>query len=283
MFGYVKPDNPYLYKKDEVLYNALYCGTCKCLGKNCGQRARLTLTYDVTFLSLLIHNIKGVDVTIKKSHCVTHVIRKRPMANIDEIGLFCADVNVILSYNKIIDDIVDLKKGKVKRLFLKKAYKKACKRNAKIDAIVKEEYETLRKLEKDNCASLDMVCDPFANMLKRISACSLQEKSSQATENLFYQLGKWIYLIDALDDVEKDLKNKNYNPFIAMYGTNAFQEVKKSEDLAFTLSGIFSTIKNELDKINFCFNRDLIDNILLRGLPVQTQQILKKELKNAQR
>lgn len=280
MFGYIKPDEPYLYKKDDVLYKALYCGTCKCLGKNCGQRARFTLTYDITFLSLIIHNIKGVDVEIKKSHCVTHFFRKRPMAKIDEIGLFCADVNVILSYNKLLDDITDLNKGKAKKIFLKKAYKRACKRNFEIDKIVREEYENLRCLEKENCSSLDVVCDPFANMLKRISCFSLNEKSNESTENLFYQLGKWIYLIDALDDIEKDIKNKNYNPFIVLYGNNAFNETRKNKELIFVLNGIFTTIKNELNNINFCFNRDLIDNILLRGLPTETQRILRKELKN---
>lgn len=280
MFGYVKPNEPYLYKKDDVLYNALYCSTCKCLGKNCGQRARLTLTYDITFLSLIIHNIKGIDVDIKKSHCVTHIFRKRPMAKIDEIGLFCADVNVILSYNKILDDITDVNKGKIKRLFLKKAYKKACKRNSKIDEIVKEEYDALRRLENENCASLDVICDPFANMLKRISIYSLQEKSTPATENLFYQIGKWIYLIDALDDIEKDVKNKNYNPFVAIYGNKPFDEICKSQELAIVLNGIFISIKEELNKIDFKFNCDLINNILLMGLPTETQRILKKELKN---
>lgn len=280
MFGYIKPNEPYLYKKDDVLYNALYCSTCKCLGKNCGQRARLTLTYDVTFLSLIIHNIKGVDVNIKKSHCVTHFFRKRPMAKIDEIGLFCADVNVILSYNKILDDITDINKGKLKKILLKKAYKKACKRNPNIDVIVKEEYKKLRRLENENCSSLDIVCDPFANMLKKISISALQEKSTPSTENLFYQIGKWIYLIDALDDIEKDVKNNNYNPFVVIYGNNVFNEISKNQELSIVLNGIFISIKDELSKIDFKFNCDLINNILLIGLPNETQRILKKELKN---
>ena len=85
MFGYLKPDNPYLYMKDDVLYRALYCGVCKSIGKNSGQLGRFTLTYDIAFMSAICHNILGKDITINKEHCVTHIIRKTPVAKPDEI------------------------------------------------------------------------------------------------------------------------------------------------------------------------------------------------------
>ena len=66
MFGYIAPDAPYLFKKDETLYKALYCGVCKGIGKSCGQCARTALTYDIAFLSALVHNIRRENVVIKK-------------------------------------------------------------------------------------------------------------------------------------------------------------------------------------------------------------------------
>ena len=281
MFGYVTPDEPYLYKKDDVLYKAVYCGTCKCLGKSCGQRARLTLTYDITFLSVFLHNALGQDVKLKKQRCITHCVKARQMVLKDEIGMLCADVNVILAYHKVLDDIIDKNKGKIKKIFLKKAYKKAKKHHAEIDNIVKEEYYALRKLEKDNCNSLDIICDPFENMLKRISVYCLKNKSTVHTENLFYQLGKWIYLIDAMDDMEKDIKNKNYNPLNAIYQNKKLQQiVTEKNDLTFTLNTIFSSIKNELNQIEFYFNSDLIENILLKGISSATRKVINKERKN---
>ena len=86
MFGYVKPDLPYLYIKDETLYNALYCQTCKSIGKKCGQCARFSLTYDIAFMSAMVHNIKGVDVKISREHCVAHVFKRRPIADRTEIS-----------------------------------------------------------------------------------------------------------------------------------------------------------------------------------------------------
>ena len=265
MFGYVTPDEPYLYKKDDVLYKAMYCGTCKCLGKSCGQRARLTLTYDITFLSIFLHNVLGQDVKIKKQRCITHCVKSKQMALKDDIGMLCADVNVILAYNKVLDDVIDNNKGKIKKIFLKKPYKKAKKRHVEIDNIVKEEYSNLRKLEKENCNSLDIICD----------------KSTVHTENLFYQLGKWIYLIDAMDDMEKDKKNKNYNPLNSMYENKTLKQiVSEQNDLSLTLNTIFSSIKSELNQIKFYFNSDLIENILLRGLASATRKVINKERKN---
>lgn len=66
MFGYISPDTPYLFKKDEILYKALYCGLCKGIGAGCGQVARTALQYDMAFASALVHNIRGEDVKIKR-------------------------------------------------------------------------------------------------------------------------------------------------------------------------------------------------------------------------
>ena len=85
MFGYVRADTPYLFIKDDVLYRAMYCGLCKGIAQSCGNSARMGLSYDITFLSVILHNIAGIDVKIEKSHCATHCIRTRQMACTDEL------------------------------------------------------------------------------------------------------------------------------------------------------------------------------------------------------
>ena len=85
MFGYVRYDMPNLYIKDFMLYKAMYCGLCKGIGASCGQAARVGLTYDVAFLSALLHNIAGIDVTVEQAHCAENLIRKRTIAKLDEL------------------------------------------------------------------------------------------------------------------------------------------------------------------------------------------------------
>ena len=111
MFGYVRADTPYLYIKDDNLYKAAYCGVCKAIGKVCGMTARMGLSYDVTFFSVLLHNISGKDLTVENSHCAAHCIgKKRPMAKTDEITRALGAMNTVLAYLKYDDDVKDEKK-----------------------------------------------------------------------------------------------------------------------------------------------------------------------------
>ena len=280
MFGYVKTYEPYLYKKDEVLYNSLYCGVCKSIGKTCGQKARLCLTYDIAFFSAIAHNILNQDVKIEKKRCITHWFKKRPIAQRDGLTDKLADINVLLAYYKVQDDLIDEKKGKFKNLLLKKGFKKAHKRSREISDIIDRQYKLLRIEEKNDCKSLDIICDPFAKMMQDISDCVFGDFATNYTQELFYNLGKWIYLIDALDDFEEDKKSGSFNVFINILGKNStFEQVVKYQELSFVLNSTFNSIIDSLDNIKFYFNRDLIDNILLRGIQEKTKQVISKGVK----
>ena len=69
-----------MYVKDTVLYKAMYCGLCKGIGCSCGTKGRFLLNYDLTFLSLFVHNVLNVDVKVEKQHCIIHHVKKRPVA-----------------------------------------------------------------------------------------------------------------------------------------------------------------------------------------------------------
>ena len=150
MFGYVKPDLPYLYMKDDTLYKALYCGVCKSIGKCGGQCARFTLTYDIAFMSAVIHNLTKTDVEIKREHCIIHPITKKPMAKPDDISLTLGALNVILAYFKIKDDILDNGRGRLLKLLFSRGYKKCAKLHPELVEIVQTNYEKLYLLEQEN-------------------------------------------------------------------------------------------------------------------------------------
>lgn len=282
MFGYIKPDNPYLYLKDETLYKALYCGICKSIGKVCGQRARFTLSYDMAFMSAIAHNILGKDITINKERCVAHQIKKRPIAKPDEISKMLASINVILAYYKVKDDIFDEKKGNIKSSFITKGYKKAKFLCPEVDEIVKTGYENLLSLEKQNTDSIDIVSDCFAMMMKEISGYVFGEFKTEFTDGLFYALGKWVYLIDALDDYDKDVKRNNFNVLYNAYKKTDYKTLitENKEDIYFIFNGIFSQIINNYKQIQTKYNTDLVVNILTRGIPSMTNQVLKKGINN---
>lgn len=281
MFGYVKPETPYLYMKDDTLYKALYCGVCKSIGRTCTQSARLSLTYDIAFFSALVHNLANEDVKISPQRCVTHWFKKRPMVEKgDRLTDLSSAVNVELAYYKIKDDILDGNGGKTKLLFFKGSHKKVLKTHPEISQIIEKNYLDLFTLEKQKCQSIDMISEPFAQMMCQLGEYALKDKFSDGAKNLFYFLGKWIYLIDALDDYEKDVKEGSYNPLYYAYGQKpTVKELFDSngKELSFAFSDIFASLKSAMVGCKFYFNHDLIDNIILKGIPSVTLKILKKE------
>lgn len=276
MFGYIQPDIPYLYFKDATLYKALYCGLCKSIGRSCGQTARFGLSYDMTFLSALLHNIKNTDVTIEKQRCAANIFTRRPMALDDGITKTVACLNTLLTYYKLTDDILDEHKGRISRAFFKRGYKKAKALHPDAAGIVKARMAELFELEKAECASLDMAADPFGLMIADLSDYCLGESATEYTRKLFYGVGKWVYLIDALDDYDKDVKKKNYNPFVSAYKAPTKDEMlaKNREEVDFVFKSVFAENAECLKNIRFYFNTDLTDNIILRGMPASTRKVM---------
>lgn len=278
MFGYVRADTPYLYIKDDQLYRAMYCGVCKGIAETSGNAARMGLSYDVTFLSVVMHNILGVDVKIEKQHCLTHCIRTRNMAEVDELTRKLGALNTVLVYYKYTDDINDGDKGRGKRLWFKQGFKRVSKKYPEIVKIVSEHLALQEKAEKEQVDSVDRAADATANMLAAFSDYALEDKATVYTRNLFYAVGKWIYLIDALDDYDKDKKKGAYNPFFLAYKADCRKgllEGESAEEIAFIFQSIFFDIRENLSQIPFRFNTDLSDNILLRGIPAVTKRIME--------
>ena len=279
MFGYVRYDLPNLFIKDLMLYKALYCGLCKGIGVSCGQRARMGLTYDVTFLSALLHNMTGTDVKIEPQNCFEHTIRKRPIAAVDGLTAELGALNTALAYQKAADDVADGSGGRFKRAWFRKGYRRAKKRYPALVALVEEYMAAQAEAEKANTSSLDGAAEPTARFMQKLSAHFLKDRASEAGGQLFYSVGKWIYLIDALDDYEKDCKKKRYNPFAAAYGagTRAALLEQNGGEIGFLFDTLFYAMRESLAGVTFPFNRDLTDNVILRGIPLETERVMRGE------
>ena len=278
MFGYIKTDDPYLYKKDDVLYKSLYCGVCKAIGATCGQMSRFALSFDVAFLSAFAHNVTNTDVKIEKKRCIAHPLKRRPTAGRDALTELLARINTLLAYYKTCDDVFDGGKGRLKRLLLKRGFRRAKKACPEIDGIIATRYAELRELERAGADSVDRVADPFSVMLAEISDAVLGDKASAETHKLFYAVGKWIYLIDALDDYDKDLEKNGYNVFRACYNRASAKKLLAcdEEEIGFIFSSLFSDVDENLRAIKFYFNRDLINNILSAGLKKTFAEVVKR-------
>lgn len=275
MFGYITPDRPYLFIKDETLYQALYCGLCKSIGAGCGQRARTALTYDMAFMSAMFHNILGIDVKIEKRRCAIHMIKRRKMAAVDDLTVLLGCVNTVLAYYKLLDDKQDGDKRAVLRHLYKKGFRRSIKKHPEIVEIVKRNTERQKIIEQAESEIIDEACEPTALMTAEISEYVLGERSTEDTYALFYDLGKWVYLADALDDYDKDVKKGRYNVLFKAFKGQTKKDTVQSggDELKFVFDSLFADMRQRLANIKFNFNHDLTDNIILRGIPLKTREL----------
>ncbi len=276
MFGYINPDRPHMFVKDDMLYRALYCGMCKSIGKGCGDCAKAALTYDTAFLSALMHNISDCDVKIEKKRCALHLIKRRFIAKPDDISIAIGCVNTALAYYKLLDDKRDGDKKGLFAFLFRRGYKRALKRHPALAEIIAKNMREQRKLEEEGCAVIDMACEPTAQLMQGLSRYLLGKYSTEHTEKLCYDIGKWIYLADALDDYDKDVKKGRYN---VLY--NAFSSPTKAEavaanggEITFIFNSLFADMRENLAAVKFYYNHDLTDNIILMGIPLRTRRLV---------
>ena len=202
MFGYVIPDKLNMYIKDFNVFQSFYCGLCKTLGETGAEFTRLCTNYDVTFYNVLLHSLTNTPVEFERKLCAYNG-KKKVVVKTDELSKKIADIAVMLVYYNVEDDVYDGKKSRaIVKGMLAPRKKKAAKRLCKIDKIMQKSFADLRKLEKEKCDSIDRVADTFATLMRDMTRQLI--KTDDNVDTFCYNLGRLIYLLDAVDDVEKD-------------------------------------------------------------------------------
>ena len=278
MFGYIVPDKANLYVKDFQVYNAFYCSLCKALSREGNQLTRLSANYDATFFDIFIHSLLRKEVAIKSETCMI-AMKKKNVVKIDDLTIRVADVAVLLLYYSLTDDILDGKKSRriIRTSFVLRT-RKAKKREPIINTIIEESYKKLRELEKKQCTNIDKVADTSAKMLQDIT-CQFKTLTYEES-NFIYNIGKLIYLFDAVDDVEEDTKNKTYNPIILSYGSCVDKKEYLNEhkdEVSFLLNSAYSRIVECYDKMEVIEFEGILSNIIYLGIRNQIDTVLSGE------
>lgn len=283
MYGYVLPLKSKIRQQDYILYRAFYCGMCKATGSTFGQCARFAVTYDAAFMATLVSDCLNWPEEIKQSSCVGHVFRKTPMIVENQLMVRLAAVNVILAHYKLADDVLDGKKNARAALkIFKKAYNKAVTLEPMADEIVRRGYERLRAEELAGERIIDKVAHCFASLLKELFALLLGDKANEAVLSLAYNVGKFVYVADALDDLEEDAESGNYNPLIAAYGKfesrRDFIE-KNRREIQFLFASTVNKAIAAFNDMTFTQSYSLLQNIVYYGLRDEAEKLLAAEKK----
>lgn len=288
MFGYVRP---VLNRLDEVqrdAYQSVYCGLCHTLGDRHGWLARLTLQYDFTFLALLL----GVGEEGDRPFCRRCPVRPWREPRVCAAGrqmAAAADESIILTYHKMCDDVDDhgLLTGlpyRVLRGLFRRAYHRAARSCPEFDRQVREGLARLKQLELENSPELDRAADAFAKILAcAASGFPADSPQRRILEELLYHVGRWIYLMDAWDDLDGDRKRGRYNPLDARFQGRAQEE---KDYLCTTATHSLRLAGSAANLMEMGSWTPIVENILYLGLPAVQSAVLEgrwKEMRQTRR
>lgn len=277
MFGYININQKELSEESKKIYQAYYCGLCQKLKTNCGTKGQMLLSYDLTFLIVLLTGLYELENTETEFTCPLHPTKKRT-AYISEATEYAADMNLILAYQNLLDDWKD-EKSYTKKAFVKILDKDYTRIVSKYPRQVRALEEFMRKTaeaEKNKETNLDLVAGLTGEMLGEIM-CWREDEWQEEMRTLGFYMGKFIYLMDAYEDYEADQKKNCYNPLVYMEKEND-QEFDTFCKLL--LTSMMSECAKSFERLPILLHADILRNILYSGVwsKYEYLQLRKKKL-----
>lgn len=283
MFGYVKTNKPEMKIKEYETYRGLYCSLCKAMGKHFGVLSRLTLSYDITFLVLARLSFRGTVPCFESGRCPFNPAKKcNYCKNTDEELRYAAAVSMMMFYFKVKDNISD---GSLFRRLLmyiilpwaSLKYKKAKGMYSEIAEIIEQSMALQKETEKKNTDIPDEAAHASAHALGMITAYNMDDTQG----NIYrfgYGIGKWVYLTDALDDIEKDISSGSYNVFVNKYDLRAGDSAYDiKEALTGTMNMCGAVFAESYEKAENKSLTAIMENIICDGMYKTLNSVLNKE------
>ncbi|MFT4143339.1 MAG: DUF5685 family protein [Mobilitalea sp.] len=271
MFGYVNINKPELKMKDFFKYKAYYCGLCKTLHTRYGRLGQMTLSYDMTFLILLLTSLYESETKKEQNRCITHPVKKHDTLT-NEITEYVADMNIVLSYHHFMDDWQDDKSipALAGAKAFQKAYKKIEKAYPRQCRDISESLGKLAACENQGESNIDVVARCFGELMASLFTYREDVWEKNLRQIGFY-LGKFIYILDAYDDIEKDRKHGSYNPLFTMSEQPDFKE-----ECQRLLTLMMVECTREFEKLPCILDVDILRNILYEGVWTKFEAINTK-------
>lgn len=288
LFGYVRPCKEELKVKEYKLFKAVYCGLCKTMGQSANQLTRFGLNYDFTFLALLLMALDEEEPRLAEESCLVNPFRKKPVIKRNKHLEYAADMSNIFTYLKLVDDWHD--ERSLRSLFAIPVYyfpvRARRERYKEKYDFYRESLQELALLESEQNNMLDKSADVFSRIMTRIftPAYISDRKEERILQFLGYNLGRWIYILDAFSDLEQDLQNSTYNPILLQYeyregeGLGNFKG-RIRETVEFTLTYTLSNLAKSYELLELYRYKDILDNIIYVGL----YQVMRNKLKGSER
>lgn len=283
MLGYVKAFKPEMKIKDYELYRGVYCSLCRALGRNYSPIAQLFLSYDFAFVAVLRLAVMQGCFSFAQKRCPYNPAKKCMICSEKGELDFCSHAVIITVYYKVLDNLHD--KGFKSKLVAALIYpivwlmhKKAVRLAPEIENIISKSMAEQAETEKKNEVSIDASAHPSADALGKVISLGFDGEMKSRMYSVGYMVGRYVYILDAADDLEDDVKSGSFNPFKAEFGNindcGCRKEFAKRADemLNLTHSGALDAL-DEIEKNRF---EDILENIVFDGLDYSKKRVLSK-------
>ncbi|MBT3319517.1 MAG: hypothetical protein HN948_00250 [Clostridia bacterium] len=284
MFGYVQPLQPELKVKEQQAYKGYYCGLCKAIKEKYTNTARFMLSYDCAVLMLLLGSMSEEVPEVVQERCAANPLKRKTVVR-SEVGEYAAAINVMLGYGKVEDTYVDDKKFYAR--ILMGVYKRVnSKASSEYEALADEfamRMSNLRELERSKSDNIDAVSGEFAKLLAAVFSMApfefMDERAKKAMWHFGYNLGRWIYIADAVDDILEDETQGSYNVYLQReYSDIEAHRQNIIEEARFNLHYSLSEACKAYELLDIKRDKELLDNIMYLGLAKKTEDILKGDM-----
>lgn len=275
MFGYVTIDRPEMKIREYYQYKGYYCGLCHELRDVYGVRGQMTLTYDMTFVVILLSSLYEEKTTMTTRRCAVHPVKKIPILK-NALTRYGADMNVLLTYYHFVDDWQDEKSlpGLTGIHMLHKKAQKVERGYPRQASVFRRQLKALRTLEKEDCQDLDAAAGCFGRLMEELLVLRQDEWEEKLRRMGFY-LGKFIYLMDAFEDLPKDREKGLYNPLKDMWDRYAGDQERFSRDCGQMLEMMISECSGAFEQLPCLMEADILRNILYSGVWVKYRRMMK--------
>ena len=274
MFGYINADRTQLSQEDKQTYQRFYCGLCRELGKQAGVKGQMLLNYDLCFLAILLQSLYEPELRQEDFRCLIHPAKKKNGYS-SEVMEYAAAMDIILSYHSLMDNYSDdgSKLSGMAASSLKKDYDRISILYPRQVKSVEEYISKLSAAEKSRESNIDLVAGYTGEMLGELFNWK-QDSWGQTLHCMGYYMGKFIYIIDAYDDIKKDEKKGNYNPLLFMKK----ESPKEFETFVkINLTSLMTECAKSFERLPIVENVDILRNIIYSGVWTRYEYLQLKE------
>ncbi len=276
MFGYINVNRKELSEENKKSYQSYYCGLCQSLHASCGKKGQMLLNYDMTFLVVLLTGLYELQNKEKSFTCMMHPTKKK-VAFENQVSEYCAAMNVMLAYHNLMDDWKDEKNRPKKTLanMIRKDYDTFAAKYPRQTKALESYMKRLAEYEAMNETNIDLVAGLTGEMLGELFAWK-EDEWYEELKTLGFYMGKFIYLMDAYEDVDKDEKGKKYNPLCQLRKDNP----KDFETLCrLMMTSMMAECAKSFERLPILQHADILRNILYSGVWSKYEYIQLKKKK----